>query len=118
MDFGSKMATRVRLRLVRGGTVRLLIERASKWAYTSRAAPRVQSAALPGSAGDLPRRDVDAVEQVRDRNRENETGKRALVMVPRSLRPNVIRDRIGAVIETGHRLGQRKRGAFGVGEIR
>ena len=45
-------------------------------------------------------------------------GERLLVEVLRCLVPDVVRHRIGLVAEPRHRLGQRERGALGIGEVR
>ena len=67
--------------------------------------------------GDLPCRDVDAVEGVDERNLDDECCERRLVVMPGGFGSDLVADRVGAIADARQLLGQRERRAFRLGEI-
>ena len=61
--------------------------------------------------------DIDAVEEVGHGDHENDGGQPLLVIVPGGFLPDLVRNRVGPVGETGDGLGECEGGAFGVGEV-
>src|SRR6266567_1080337 len=75
----------------------------------------------PSSApypGRLPSADVEAVEEVRRSDHEDERCEPPLVVVAGRGIPDLVGDRIGPVAEPGDRLGESQRGPFGLGVVR
>jgi hypothetical protein len=68
--------------------------------------------------GRLGRCDVEAIPGVDPGDLECQSRQLALVEVPRSLLPDLIRNRIGAVAEPRRRLGEGERGSLGRREVR
>src|SRR6185295_5819243 len=66
----------------------------------------------------LPRGDVEPVPDVDGGDSDQQRRETGLVVMTRGLVPNLIRDWIVAIAEPRHGLGERERGAFGVGEVR
>src|SRR4051812_39435711 len=71
---------------------------------------------LPGGPGGLTDRGVDPVEQVGERDHQNDRGQFLLVEVVGRRGPDLIGDRVRPVRQPRRGLGQRKRRTLGVRE--
>src|SRR5690349_8126230 len=69
-------------------------------------------------AGNLPRRDVDAIPHVDVRDRQHQRPQCGRVIVSCRFFPDIVRNRIGSIAEPSRCLRKRERGTLSLGEER